>query len=589
MNFNIDTKKFEKLAKEKFGTERNLFINMIRMLHPKEDYIKYYNERRGNFSAAKHNKRPFQKDEILCIEKLLNVPFVSLLEGEEIKFNFNPEGIRYTAYLDSIEEYERLSNLISEGESSPLLNYDEFDKNIFQYILEYNSSNGLSFLINKGIVTLDTNWNFFLFNGGLYYSKEEALEVNKNIMQMLISDNKLKEFNTLFSIEDLIRRVKSDELGMLKNEEIIKVLLNEKDFIMNVLECSKIKLSAINYGLESDRYGYFVSPLITVLMNYALIHFDDYKNTVISLLNLSIDLNKKVINYFKMDVPEKFRNVSLDNSGLIREGRTIVSSVANYVIEEPVDLSSEANNLLQKLNDELNEIVFSTKILTGEFSERQIRIENGKLIKKHSNNEVEYDFLKLMDRVGYIKVPKIIEINKNGKDIFTYIPGNTAKYVFEMSEAEIKEIILELKKIHTLSKNNLIGNKVYVHGDLSPQNVVFKDKKLAGIINWDSCYIGSNYYDLIYVFWTWCNVGSYSRNNEKIFSKLKNLLEIYEADFEFKKDFANKIRNVMESKLKNINRVDNSYEHIYQWVKWSEVWLDLYEEKIREEIENGKD
>ena len=45
----------------------------------------------------------------------------------------------------------------------------------------------------------------------------------------------------------------------------------------------------------------------------------------------------------------------------------------------------------------------------------------------------------------------------------------------------------------------------------------------------------------------------------------------------------------MESRLKNIDRSDNSYERIYQWVKWSEVWVDLYEDKIRCEIENDKD
>lgn len=55
-----------------------------------------------------------------------------------------------------------------------------------------------------------------------------------------------------------------------------------------------------------------------------------------------------------------------------------------------------------------------------------------------------------------------------------------------------------------------------------------------------------------------------------------------------KKDFANKIREVMESRLKNIDKTNNSYERIYQWVKWSEVWVDLYEDRIKEEIENAK-
>lgn len=592
MNFNINKVKFEKLAKEKFGTERKLFINMIRMMYPDKDSEKFYDQRKGNFSAAKNNKRPFQKDEILCLEKLLNVPFVSLLEDDDTKFNFIPDGIRYAAYLDDIERYERLNNVKSHESNPILLNYDEFDKNIFQYVLEYNSSNGLSYLINEGIVTLDANWMNFLFHKGLYYSysKEEALKVNKEVIQMLISKNKFEEFNILFSLEELIRKVNSNGLGMLNDEEIIKSLLNNEGFITSVLKKSeKIRLRNINIGLQSDRYGYFVSPLITILINYGLMHIDIYENTIISLLNLSVELNRKVINYFKMNISEGFRNAKLDRSGLIREGRTIVGAVANYVIENPVDLSPKINNLLQKLDDELNEVAFSGKHLTGGLSDKQVRIENGKLIKKHSNNKIEYEFLKFMESVGYDKVPKIIEINKNEKDIFTYIPGNTAKYVFEMSEEEIKEVLLELKRINNLSKDKFEKDKVCVHGDLSPQNVVFKDKKLVGIIDWDSCYIGPEYYDFIYVFWIWCNVGKYGRDNEKLFCKLKKMLEIYGADSIFKHDFANKIRQVMESRLKNIDRSDNSYERIYQWVKWSEVWVDLYEDKIRCEIENDKD
>ena len=589
MNFNIDTSKFEKIVKEKYGTERNMFINMIRIVYPDKDAEKYYATNKVNLSAAKNNnKRSFKQNEILCLEKLLNVPFISLLEDSNTKTNFFPDGIRYVAYLDEIEGYERLNNINGDS-NSVILNYDEFDKNIFQYILEYNSINGLSYLINKRIVTLDVSWYNFLFNGGLYYSKEEALEINKKIINMLINNNKIGEFNTLFQMTDLIIKSRNNELGMLKNEEIIKNLLSNEKFLKEVLICSKFKLNKVNYGLQSDKDGYFVNPLITILINYGLTHFDKFSNTTISLLKLGIELNRKVINYFKMDVPKKFKYARLDDSGLILDGRTIVGSVANYVIESPVDLSNEADSLLQKLEAGLEEIVFSAKNLTGGFSSQETRIQNGKLIKMHSNNVIEYEFLNYMESVGYNKVPKIVEINKNGKDVFTYIPGSAAKYVFEMSKEEIKEVILELKKINAFSKDKINNGLVYVHGDLSPQNVVFKDKKIVGIIDWDGCYIGLDYYDFIYVFWTWCNVGSYARNNEDLFNNLKEMLEIYEADSLFKKDFANKIREVMESRLKNIDKTNNSYERIYQWVKWSEVWVDLYEDRIKEEIENEKD
>ena len=61
MNFNINKVKFEKLAKEKFGTERKLFINMIRMMYPDKDSEKFYDQRKGNFALLKIIKDLFKK------------------------------------------------------------------------------------------------------------------------------------------------------------------------------------------------------------------------------------------------------------------------------------------------------------------------------------------------------------------------------------------------------------------------------------------------------------------------------------------------------------------------------------------------
>lgn len=40
----------------------------------------------------------------------------------------------------------------------------------------------------------------------------------------------------------------------------------------------------------------------------------------------------------------------------------------------------------------------------------------------------------------------------------------------------------------------------------------------------------------------------------------------------------------MENRLLVLNKDDKQYKRIYQWVKWSEVWVELYASKIKEFI-----
>ncbi len=68
-----------------------------------------------------------------------------------------------------------------------------------------------------------------------------------------------------------------------------------------------------------------------------------------------------------------------------------------------------------------------------------------------------------------------------------------------MSKESIIAITNELKVINTISKKYLT-DKVYVHGDLGTQNVVFNNSEIVGIIDWDSTFIGEEYDDFIYVF-----------------------------------------------------------------------------------------
>ncbi len=586
MKYKISNTKFENVVKNKFGNERKLFIEMISRLYPNENPEEYYRKNKGNFSAAKNNNRSFKAEEIICLEEILRVPFVSLIEGyTNDKLEFIPDGIKYVAYIDKIEEYERLFRQNTEG-ISILFKYDEFDKNIIDYIMEYDSINGLCFLIREGLIQLDLMTQQIVFNQGLLIRSDFKLELSKKIIRLLVDNTKCEEFNILFPTEALIRKLTRYTFDVFNKDDIIKILLSNIGFLNGLFEkIEKIDLNKINLGLLSKEKSYFINPLLTVLLNYSLKYYSEYEEVAKYLLDKAIFLNQKVIKYFKMDKRDKLTHVKLESNGLLKDGITTIVSIANYKIEEEIDFPKEMKELLYKLDQQLDEVILTYK---KEQDINLYRVENGKIKRKHFGNKVEYEFLSYMSNLNYNKVPQIIKINDNGIDIFSLISGVIEKSIYNISFKRVKNIILELKNINTLAKK-ILTNKVYVHGNLIPSSVIFNGDNVVGIVNWNNCFIGEEYYDFIDVFLTCCQVGDRFRKNEVLLKELMELIEIYDPDEGFKKDFASKIRMVIKDKLNKLNKSDESYEKEYEWFKFCEIWVDLKEDKIRELMEDGSD
>jgi aminoglycoside phosphotransferase (APT) family kinase protein len=188
-----------------------------------------------------------------------------------------------------------------------------------------------------------------------------------------------------------------------------------------------------------------------------------------------------------------------------------------------------------------------------------------------------------MAEKNFSLTPRLIK-QENGLDYFTYFPGESAYAVYAMPLPKTIQVARALRTINDLSKQTLPNGQVYVHGDLSPMNAVFKGDQLVGIIDWDSTHIGQDYEDFIYLAWTWLNIGDPARNNAQILEDLITLLKAYDADDAFKKDFAKKMTNVMDERLKATPKDSRTYERIYQWVGWSKIWVDLYRDRITKRI-----
>ncbi|MBD5132521.1 MAG: phosphotransferase [Clostridiales bacterium] len=328
------------------------------------------------------------------------------------------------------------------------------------------------------------------------------------------------------------------------------------------------------YQIERNNNGFFVHPLLHIILNFALAYSITYEQRIFKILNFGIAHNLKISKQLCCDQILQNGDLILNNKII---GRAVVFNTA-----EPLNGTDRLFLKLDELNNSVKAIRAKQLYLAGGYSGFSVKLADGVIEKDRTFNECEYLFLKLLEQNGYSKAPRYLG-ERNGKDLFSYIKGETISYTYEMSQAAIIKITNELKALNTISKKYL-NDKVYAHGDLGAQNVIFNNTEIVGIIDWDNTFIGDEYDDFIYVFWVWANVGNLQRSDDRMFELLNTMIETYQPDDRFRNDFSNKIWQRMERKLTETPVNSKTYKRIYDWVKWSQKWVEKYSTRISNEI-----
>ncbi len=565
----------ENKIKEKYANLSEFFIEMTRIAYPDYNPYEYYQKNKGNYSKALSGERSFKEREIIAMEELLSTSFLDLLKNEHKMFV--NKGIRYLGYTDDLEHAKSVdSNLLEE------LTYDEYDKTLLDYVLEYKAKKIFRFLIEEDILKVFANYTSFTFFNGSITTGNNNKIIEKEIIKLVFELNDKSVLDRLFKNNELYKAL-IDTKGSLFNFDFFEELLKHEDLVLSLINEDPQRYSFEETNVrstDSERKGIYVNRLIGILLSDYITIFKDNEKLFIKILKKAIEVNEVVINYINEN---KLVVSNFTREGFIINGNTIIASAYVINIKEDLYFSDECKLLIEKLNLHSDELSLLNKASQDGLSNSGAIIKNGQVIKKSSKNSHEYDFLNFMASKHYQKVPIYLE-TLNDFDYFSFIEGQRRSFFAKCNEEEIKEIVVALKEMHDLEKGLFEEGKVYVHGDLSPQNTICKDNKLVGIIERDNCYVGEPYFDFIYVFWTWSNIGSYYRDNERLFHLLLKMIEAYNPNERFKTNFASKIIDVMDEKLCKTDIKNKDYEKIFQWVKRSQCWVELYRNKIAEFI-----
>lgn len=232
-------------------------------------------------------KRQFKPEYIIYIEEILGIRFSDLYKDDySIARYYENKGIRYAATVDKIINYKEL---LDEGENV-FLNSDEYGKTIIDYICEYNSKNGLMYLIDILKMKFKNNSLTVLING-----KEKSIYCKEmlKIVNMICLNEEVSYFNKLFA-PDYNLGYRYLYGPVYDSDEFYKYILSSDKIINELFKLHDVSFHVLNPNSKIEKNGRYdvYHPILFKLIEYALKNSKKYSEQLKMMLKKAKKLTK---------------------------------------------------------------------------------------------------------------------------------------------------------------------------------------------------------------------------------------------------------------------------------------------------------
>jgi hypothetical protein len=97
--------------------------------------------------------------------------------------------------------------------------------------------------------------------------------------------------------------------------------------------------------------------------------------------------------------------------------------------------------------------------------------------------------LGFLEAAGYLYAPRYLGIDQAGRDILTYIPGQTTDHPSQRADGAYARGAVMLRELHDLTSGHpaAAGRECILHGDPGPFNTIFSGGRPVALIDWTSC------------------------------------------------------------------------------------------------------
>lgn len=579
--------KIDRLMKNaKIATYKELLRRIYKQLGEDSAYEKAERDK-GNFTKMLNGERELNSKYYVPIERIFDIRIADLLSDDaHIKPSFRNRGLRYTAATNTYEEFGNLAAETNEGNHSVIFCTDEYNKSIFDYIIEFRATNGIKYLVDVFSLRYDClRTSFFSPDNQNCFCCGENID---KIADVLFEADDGDTFTKLFYAFDTLSNYYDDQRQIYGRESFIKQILDSTNIFNKYLMKQEVALSAINHGLQNNNHvgnhiGVFINPILNKLLELA---FDDprkYADKITAILNYGIENNPKVL-ATAMECDETGNETfTIKDNGSV--DLRFISYGCVIVIKDDyinTDITSEIKWKIARIKEINNRIlVRETRDFLG--TKRLQRNKSGNIIKLHTDNLTEYEMYDNLKDVD-LPIPMLLS-TQDGVDEFAAYKGQNN--LFKYSSDMVAEIAKFLKNLHTESAKILNG-RVYVHGNLNSENLYFDNNSLACVANWDDCHIGNVYEDLSDLILNFSGVAEKFRNNAEVFQTIEGIFKVYGARQELIETVIKFIKNYIvdsASKLDFASEQEVKLEQNikkYETLKWCETFFDMFSQQFVE-------
>ena len=544
--------------------------------------VQWATNQKSNFTNMLKGKRPFTVEMILGLEHVLNTSMDSIINDLPYKERYQPRGLEYTVACDDFSEYLKLDGETDDEAVNILRNTDEYNKSLLDYIIKYRSVNGIRFLCEKHNFFFNPMNNMFNADSSMPIICGNYDSAPMEIAKLLAEKEETDLFIEIFDpFYETSRYVDTDRY-LYNKKEFVRTVLTSGKVLQKMLSSKEIPIKDANRGLVSYGYDFddvsFINPLLMLLLQEA-VNQSNY-TYIKQIVDFGRDFNKKQLQFIQERRSEKqLKNIRVDDSGCLSDGAIKIGNLLVY--SEPIDptLPDKVKILLNDLTAQKEELELLPEIDYDGGVHKVFKIKDNYVLKKSSNNPVEYEMLGYMKSKGFSKVPEFYE-TKDEVDKLSYIQGETFKYKQGRTDEKLDSLIRFLKEFHSISEQKLGKGNAYLHGKYDNEDIVYDGENVKAVINWDNCYIGNPYEDLVEIIFEWTDISSYIRRNDRVLRSIRKILKIYCGDETSESDFAQIMKDYLEKKLERIDKSANNYSWWYETIKHAETFVDLYEDKL---------
>lgn len=314
----------------------------------------FANREKANFSKMLKGERPLKYEFIIPLEKIFGVSLARMMEPDSYKLPLDKnnipysKGFRYYAYLDDVELYKKeLDTLLTKSGEGVLTQTDEFGKTFLDYVVEYNSINGIRFLRDTYHLKLRF-WNnqFDTEPKGMFWVHDKGIE----LARIVANSGDVKLFTDIYDpyyefamcgyyLRDSIFTQDDYFEIIMDHEELYKTIFEIKKYEYELTRHQKKVLGKDTQSFSS------INPIINGCLRYALKHLDKYRKRAIEILKFGITHNQSVVSgledrieYYMVDeiggLKNWNKNYEIADVVIIVDVKNIKDEEINSLVEE---------------------------------------------------------------------------------------------------------------------------------------------------------------------------------------------------------------------------------------------------------------